>query len=118
MMRRKAKMSIAQRRATNRYRDRRRKRGLRRVEVQVPAEDVDVIRRAAAVLRGEAHEASRLRTQLGFEPESGQVLSALDVFAVAEPLSPDGERIWNEVMEQVERDRRDPALNRARDIDP
>jgi hypothetical protein len=44
-------MTSAQQRATKRYRDRRRKSGLQRLEVQVPAAEADVIRKAAEILR-------------------------------------------------------------------
>ncbi len=43
-------MTSAQRRATKRYRERRRRSGLKRLEVQVPAQDAAVICRAAAIL--------------------------------------------------------------------
>ena len=46
------------------HRNRLKKRGLARVEVQVPAEDAELIRRAARSLRGEADTAARLRVQL------------------------------------------------------
>jgi hypothetical protein len=46
------------------HRDRLKKRGLARVEVQVPEADADLIRRAARSLRGEVQAAARLRIQL------------------------------------------------------
>ncbi len=46
------------------HRSRLKKRGLARVEVQVPAADADLIRRAAQSLRGDAETAARLRVQL------------------------------------------------------
>jgi hypothetical protein len=39
-------------------------------------------------------------------------LTALDAFAMKEPLSPQGEALWDDAMAQVERDRKDPALLR------
>ena len=54
---------------------------------------------------------------LGLAPVTGPARSALDVFAMTEALSPEGEAHWNDAMTQVERERHDPALNRARDVD-
>jgi hypothetical protein len=110
-------MTPAQRLAIKRYRENRRKRGLKRLEVQVPETEVAVIRKAAEILRDQATEAIRLRALLGFGPEPGGASSALDVFAMTEALSPEGEALWDEAMAQVERERRDPGLSRTRDID-
>lgn len=109
--------TTAQRRATKRYRERRRKRGLTRLEVQVPAGEVAVIRKAAAILRDREAEAAKLRAFLGFGAEPGRLSSALDIFAMQEELSPEGEALWNDAMAQIERERHDPNLNRMRDID-
>ena len=105
--------TTAQRRATKRYRERRRKGGLTRLEIQVPAADAPVIRKAALLLRDQADDAVRLRRHLGFE-ESAPAQSALDIFAMAEPLSADAETMWEDAMTRVRRDRADPRLNRAR----
>jgi hypothetical protein len=110
-------MTTAQRRATKRYRERRRRHGLKRLEVQVPTQEAAVIRKAAAILRGQPEEAMRLRIYLGFGPEPSQPLTALDVFAMKEPLSPEGEALWEKVMKQIDRDRKDPVLSRPRDVD-
>lgn len=110
-------MTSAQRRATKQYRERHRKRGLKRLEVQVPADEADVIRKAAAILRGQADEAMRLRAHLGFNAEARQALTALDAFAMKEPLSSQGEALWEDAMAQVERERKDSALNRPRKVD-
>jgi hypothetical protein len=110
-------MTSAQRRATKRYRELRRKHGLKRLEVQVPTQEAAVIRKAAAILRGEPEEAKRLRTHLGFDPEPRNALTALDAFAMTEPLSSHGEALWEEAMRQIERDRKDPAFSRLRDVD-
>ena len=109
-------MTIAQRRA-KRYRERRRRSGVKRLEVQVPAQQVAVIRQAAAILRGQTEGAKRLRVHLGFDPEPRNALTALDAFAMREPLSPQGEALWEDVMRQIERDRKDPMLGRPRDVD-
>ncbi len=42
---------------------------------------------------------------------------ALDVFAMKERLSPEGEALWEKVMRQIDRDRKDPVLGRPRDVD-
>ena len=112
----KTKAAIkAQRLATKEYRERRRTRGLKRLEVQVPATEVAVIRKVAAILREQPKETTLLRQHLGLAPRRPQ--SALDMFAMPEPLSPEGEALWEEAMAQVERERRDPTLNRLRDVD-
>ena len=107
-------MSNAKRRATQRYRERRRKRGFKRLEVQVPAGEAEVIRKAAEILRGQAEAAMRLRVYLGFDPVLGRPPSALDIFAMDEPLSAAGEKLWDRAMARVERERRDPSHNRPR----
>jgi hypothetical protein len=33
-----------------------------------------------------------------------------------EPLSPEGEALWDEVMAQIERERKDPILNQPRKV--
>src|SRR5262245_23567419 len=110
-------MTPAQRRAIKRYRENRRKRGLKRLEVHVPATEVAVIRKAAAILRDRRPEAAKLRTLLGFDIQPGQPSSVLDIFAMTESLSPEGEALCNEAIAQIERESRDPSLTRTRDID-
>ena len=105
----------AQRLATKEYRERRLTRGLKRLEVQVPATEVAVIRKVAAILCEQPKETSLLRQHLGLAPRHAQ--SALDIFAMQEPLSPEDEVLWDDAMAQVERERRDPVLNRLRDVD-
>jgi len=79
--------------------------------------EIAVIRKAAAILRDQKPEAAKLRTLLGFGPKPGQASSALDIFAMADPLTPEGEALWEDAMAQVARERRDPRFNRPRDID-
>lgn len=105
--------TTAQRQATKRYRDRRRKSGFARLEIQVPAAEVPVIRKAASLLRDQTEDAARLRQHLGFE-ESANMQSALDIFAMNEPVSADVEAAWDDAMRQVRQDRVDPRFNRAR----
>jgi len=108
-------VTLAQRQATKRYRARRRKRGLKRVEVLVPAHSVEAIRTAAAILRDASGQATHPRRRRG-DARLDDVQSAIDAFAMTEPLSARGQMLWNEAMAQVERDRRDPALNRPRAV--
>jgi hypothetical protein len=110
-------MMDARTKAVKSHRKRLRKRGFKRVEVQVPAGEAAVIRKAAAILRNPTEDAVRLRQHLGFGPEPGRALTALDIFAMPEPLSAEGEALWEEAMKQAERDRKDPRLNRLRDLD-
>jgi hypothetical protein len=51
-----------------------------------------------------------------FKPEPDRAVTALDIFAMPEPLSAKGERLWRQAMKQVERDRKDRRLNGPRDI--
>jgi hypothetical protein len=109
-------MSSAQQRATRRYRERRRNGGFKRLEVQVPTADAAVIKKAASVLREQSEESTRLRQHLGFESKPRKGMSVLEAFAMTEPLSEEGERLWEEAMAQVARDRKDPVLNRPRKL--
>jgi hypothetical protein len=109
-------MSTAQRRATRRYRERRNNSGFKRIEVQVPVDEAAVIKKAAAVLCERSEKAARLRKHLGFAPGSDHAASALAAFAMSEPLSDEAETLWNKAMEQVARDRKEPALNRPRKV--
>src|SRR5262245_25676891 len=105
-------MANAQRRATKRYREQTRKRGLTRLEVRVPVADAPLVRKVAAILRDQSREAALLREHVGLGRSTSPTMSALDVFAMPEALSPEGEALWDEAMTQVERERRDPFVNR------
>ena len=109
-------MSDARTRAVKSHRARQRRRGLKRVEVQIPADEVAVIRKAAAILRHATEEATQLRQHLGFEDAGGRALTALDIFAMPEPLSAEGEQLWKTAMGQLARDRKNRRLNRPRSI--
>ncbi len=104
----------AKSKAVNAHRARLKKRGMKRLEVSVPAGEAAVIRRAASVLREQANEAARLRHVLGFARAPGRAANAIDLFAMPEPLSAAGEALWDDAMAQIENDRKDPALNRPR----
>jgi len=101
--------------ALNAHRARLKTRGMKRLEVSVPISEAAVIRKVAAVLREQAGEAARLRQILGFPPGGGGAENAVELFAMTEPLSPAGEALWQAAMAQIERDRKDSALNRPRD---
>lgn len=98
------------------HRARLKKRGMKRLEVCVPASEAAVIRRAATVLRERTAEATRLRQVLGFSPQPGGGASAVELFAMPELLSPDGEALWDTAMIQIERERKDSTLNRPRKL--
>ncbi len=102
--------------AVNAHRTRLKKQGLKRVEVSVPAREAVVIRKAAAVLRGPRVDAARLRLLLGFAADNNRVTNAAELFAMPERPSPTGEALWDEAMAEIERDRKDPALNRRRKV--
>jgi hypothetical protein len=51
------------------------------------------------------------------QSQPGRTLTALDIFAMPESLSPEGEALWEDVMKQVERERKDGQLNCPRDVD-
>src|SRR5437588_10899345 len=108
-------MTTAQRQATRRYRERRRKSGLARLEVQVPPDAVPVIRKAASLLREQADEAESLRRHLGFE-DSAPAQSALDIFTMKDTPAAEADALWDAAAAQVRRDRRDPRFNRGRKI--
>lgn len=77
------------------HRKRQEKRGLARVEVQVPASDAGLIRRAARSLRGEAGAAARVRTQLlgvlgaGTEPGLKELLASAPLDGITLDRTPD-----------------------------
>ena len=108
-------MTAAQRNATRRYRERRRNSGLARLEVQVPADAIPVIRKVASLLRDQTEDAASLRRRLGFE-DAPLARSALDIFATEEAPAAASESLLDEALAQVGRNRRDPRFNRARKI--
>jgi hypothetical protein len=81
----------------------------------VPRAEAAVIRKAASALREQSLEAAQLRRILGFAAAGAGGENAAELFAMAEPLSPEGEALWDAAMAQIERDRRDFTLNRPRD---
>ncbi len=85
----------AKTKALSAHRARLKKRGMKRLEVWVPAREADVVRRAASVLREQSGEAARLRQVLGFSREAERPANAVDIFAMTTPLSPAGEALWD-----------------------
>ena len=57
-------MTLAQKNAVDSYRERQRRRGLRRLEVQAPEADVPLLRQLARRLREDSDETSELRRVL------------------------------------------------------
>jgi len=108
----------AKTKALKAHRARLKKRGMKRLEVCVPAVEAEVIRRAASVLRKQAAEAGLLRQVLGFAQTPGRVTTAVDLFALPEQSSTVDDAMWDEAMAQIARDRKDPAINRPRKFDP
>lgn len=96
------------------HRERLKKRGMQRLEVSVPAREAPVLRRVAAILREQSAEAVRLRKALGLGREAAHSANSADLFAMTTPLSAAGEKLWDEAMTLVRRDRNDRALNRPR----
>jgi len=87
---------------------------MKRLEVYVPAGEAPVIRRAASVLRERTGEAVRLRQVLGFAREADGPPSAANIFAMPEAPSHVSERLWENAMAQIHRDRKDRRLGRLR----
>ena len=92
-------LTTAQSKAVRNHRDRQRKRGIARVEVQVPECDVPLLREVAGALRGAPERAQRTRAALqhALRPQASQ--SLLDLLACELP---------DEVVEE--------ALQRPRDL--
>ncbi len=105
----------ARTKALKAHRTRLKKRGMKRVEVSVPRAEAAVIRKAASALREQSGEAARLRQILGFPASSAGAENAAELFAMTEPLSPEGEALWDAAMTRIERDRKDLTLSRSRD---
>jgi hypothetical protein len=92
-------LSTAQRKALNTHRRRRRDGGVVRVEVQVPAIDVQIVRDLAAVLRGEPAAAQAMRVHLRSAVAEPQMATVFEIFGSDLP-----EDYFDGVFEQVRRD--------------
>ena len=73
----------SQRRAVKKHRRRLRRRGLVRLEVQVPAGDALLVRRVAGALRGEPEAATALRARVRGALASGERLGLKALLASA-----------------------------------
>ncbi len=73
-------MTSAQRKALTAHRHRRRENGVVRLEVQVPAADVTLVRELAVALRGEPEMARDVRAKLQTALAEPDGRSVLDVF--------------------------------------
>ncbi len=102
-----------QTKALRAHRKRIQTRGLRRVEVTVRANDVRLVREVAAELRENNANAKRIRAALrdSLAPARGTSLAeALYDPVVARPE-------FDDVFEEIERSRHDPAMLKMRDVD-
>jgi len=92
-------MSSAQQKALADHRRRRRDDGMVRLEVQVPAGDVGMLRELAAVLRGEPDAAAAMRSRIHAVVDRTGAPSVSDIFGSALP------DVWFDgVFEQRDRD--------------
>lgn len=104
----------ARNKALKTHRKRLRSSGLKRVEVTVPSRDAKLVREIAAVLRTDGPEARRLASSLRQitseknEPTVAQVMDAAPDISGPE---------FDAVFEEIERLRRDPVMNKLRDVD-
>ncbi|HLH87915.1 MAG TPA: hypothetical protein VKX28_05605 [Xanthobacteraceae bacterium] len=110
-------MTDARTKTVNSHRQRLRNRRLKRVEVQVPAREAEVIRKAAAMLRDRPKRRSCAAISVSIRHRMSPNPPSMSFFMKEDP-SPHGEALWGEAMRNAERIRKDPALNRLRDFDP
>lgn len=100
----------ARTKAVKTHRKRLRRRGLKRVEVTVPAQDTELVREIASALRANGPEAQTIRQA----PSRKKHLSAAEVIDAGPDISgPE----FDSVFDEIERLRRDPVLQRAREVD-
>ncbi|MGB9364398.1 MAG: hypothetical protein WCE79_00145 [Xanthobacteraceae bacterium] len=104
----------AQTKALKFHRKRLRTRGMKRVEVTVPVRDAELVRRIASVLRAD-NPPMRLVADNIREVVSGKKqLSAAEVIDAGPDISgPE----FDTVFDEIERLRRDPVLQRTREVD-
>jgi hypothetical protein len=100
--------------AVKSHRKRLRTRGMKRVEVTVPARDAKLLRELAAVLRTGGAPARKLASSLRDiegnrkEPTIAEVMDSLPDISGPE---------FDAVFDEIERFRHDPVLNKLRDVD-
>lgn len=94
------------------HRKRLRDNGLKRVEVSVRAEHVELLRDVAARLREKSADLKRIKSAISPEPvgKRRSLVDALYDPAIAGPE-------FDDVFEELERLRRDPEMQRTREVD-
>jgi hypothetical protein len=102
-----------QSKALKAHRKRLRTKGLRRVELSVRAEQVALLRDVAARLREKPAEAKRIKSAIW--PESGAARRKTLSETLYDPAIAGPE--FDDVFDEIERARRDPVVQRTRDID-
>jgi hypothetical protein len=104
----------ARTKALKTHRKRLRDGGLKRVEVTAPARDTTLVRQIASVLRTQGPQAKRLISELRQITSQKKGPTAAEVIDEGPDISgPE----FDPVFEEIERRRRDPAMQKAREID-
>jgi hypothetical protein len=102
----------ARTKALKSHRKRLRDSGLKRVEVSVRAEHVELLRDVAARLREKTADPKRIQSAISPKP-AGKRRSLVD--ALYDPAVAGSE--FDDVFDELERLRRDPETQRTRDVD-
>ncbi len=102
----------ARTKAVKTHRKRLRTRGLKRVEVTVPVEHVPLVRDFAAQLRESPANATRIKPARRADERTGpkRLAEALYDPAIAGPE-------FDDVFDEIDRARHDPAMQTTRDVD-
>lgn len=103
----------ARTKALKTHRKRLRTRGMKRVELTLQEQDAVLLRRVATKLRKADADAARIRSALReavAEKRASTLAEALYDPIVARPE-------FDDVFEEIERERRDPVMSKARDVD-
>lgn len=100
----------ARTKAVKTHRKRLATRGMKRVEVTVPARDAGLVRQIASALRENGPEAQKIRQA----PSRKKHLSAAEVIDAGPDISSPE---FDPVFDEIEQLRRDPVLQRAREVD-
>ena len=107
-------MTNAQKKALRAHRTRLRKRGLRRVEVTVRAQDVGLLRDVADALREDGKRAQRMRTLLrdaASEPAGPTIAEVMT--SLPDISGPE----FDAIFEDIDRFRQHPVMMKVRDVD-
>ena len=103
----------ARTKALKSHRKRLRSNGLKRVEVTVRAEHVTLLREVASRLREKPADAERIKSAIA--PQSGTGRRKTLMEALYDPAIAGPE--FDDVFDEIERSRRDPVMQRTRDVD-